>query len=43
MAELNRVRKAHGLPPERAYVRYYAPQDKDISKMKRFGGTPDER
>lgn len=43
LRELNAVRREHGLAPEKYYVRYFAPRDADISKMKRFGGTPDEQ
>lgn len=42
MRELHAVQDEHGLPRSKYYVRYFAPKDANIDKMKRFGGTPDE-
>lgn len=43
LKELHREQSKLGLPLSKYYVRKFAPADKDISKMKQFGGTPDER
>lgn len=43
LRELHAVQRERGLAPSKYYVRYYAPKDADISKMKRFGGTPDDQ
>lgn len=47
LAELHRTQDEYHTNPtpeqRNYYVRKFAPSDKDISKMKRFGGTPDER
>lgn len=42
LRELHAVQREKGIAPSRYYVRYFAPHDADISKMKKFGGTPDE-
>jgi len=42
VADLHRTQDRHGLPRSEYYIDKFAPQDKDISKMKRFGGTPDK-
>lgn len=43
LKELHGVQKDKGLPQSKYYVRKFAPSDKDISKMKQFGGTPDNK
>ena len=43
LKELHREQSKQGLPQSKYYIKKFAPADKDISKMKQFGGTPDER
>ncbi len=43
LKELNQAQTDKGLPKSKYYVRKFAPGDKDISKMKQFGGTPDAK
>lgn len=41
LRELHAEQDKLGLPRTEWYIRKFAPADKDISKMKQFGGTPD--
>lgn len=43
LKELNQAQAEKGLPKSKYYVRKFAPADKDIGKMKQFGGTPDQK
>lgn len=42
LRELRKTQAEHGLPRSQYYIRHKAPSDLDISKMRKFGGSPDE-